>query len=564
MARVRPLPASDTPAARPKSPQVSPDLARLLRARSFCLGEMAPALLARLTANLQVLGGASDPDAPAWIGEAPPPPGRPSISLGDEPGTLGPRSFGFLNNVDGIAPLVTPAPMAERPRRGGVAVVVPRRDALPEVVPLLRARRLGISWLISVGDGDPAEALRFLAVDPATSGILVALGRGARAATLHGALGGKQTALLDLGSSAGPGREGGLCRAVARRAGAAAVSGLEDWLAYGTLFDSAALAGAPASRRASVAILVLGAGTDFVAAEAQRMRLPAPVAVDGEDREEVQRALAQASLDAELLLLCGPVELTAELQAPARPLLRVDPASPERLRALFQAVAQRRLPAAAGDRKPLPVKADAERLGRILADLPPPLYVGNSMVTEETLSDHDTKRFLHAYGVRVSRQAPANTVTAIVRIAAQIGLPAVLVAPAGEGEGPGEHPCASQAELKRQATLLLSRCPHVMVREHFPEAPRARLQVAAERGLGRVLRLGSEAALLPLLRGEARELAEPLGLLHDFDDKGLTDLLCRVSACATEQALALDLELHLSEAPAVVGAAGTLKRPKPA
>ena len=36
-------------------------------------------------------------------------------------------------------------------RRGSVALVVPRRDALPEVVPLLCSHDLGVSWLISVG-----------------------------------------------------------------------------------------------------------------------------------------------------------------------------------------------------------------------------------------------------------------------------------------------------------------------------------------------------------------------------------------------------------------------------
>jgi hypothetical protein len=355
-----------------------------------------------------------------------------------------------------------------------------------------------------------------------------------------------------------------LCRAVARRAGVSTVTGLEEWLAHGALFDVAARA--EPERRRRVALLCVGGGGDFVAAEAQRVRLPAPQVVEDEP-EVLQAALAQAAAAADLVLLCGDPDVTGALSAP-RPTVRVDPSQPERLRALLSALALR-APGPA-DARPVPVKPDADKVSAILADLPPPLYVSGHVVLEETLSDHDTKRLLHAYGARVSRQAPANTVTAVLRVAGKIGLPVMLLPAGPEAEAAlpdlqseREGSCSSQAELKRHATLLLERAPHVMVREQFPETPRARLTVTGERGLGRVLRLGGEAALLPLLRGEARELAESaLAEAPACDPRGLTELLGQIAACAQEREMTLDLQLFLSSEPAVVCARGTLRRPE--
>lgn len=551
--------------ARPQAPQglqgtlVATDLAQLLRARSFRIGPGASQSLGRVASNLHAFGGTVDGEAAAWIGEGAPPDGVPAISLADEPATLGPRSFGFLNNLDGICPLS--APMADRPRRGGVALIVPRRDALPEVVPLLLRRRLGVSWLISVGDGDPADVVRFLSVDPGTTGILLALGRGARAVTLNGALGTKQAAILELLTSGGPGREGALCRAVARRAGVPAVSELEEWLAHGALMDAVArpraLNEGTEPRRARVVLLVLGAGVDFVAAEARRAGLTqaAPIEIESGDEEALRAALAQAQVEADLIVLCGDPEETVGVVA-GRPLLRVDPSQPERLRAILRAVAQR--PRTPAEARPLLCRPDAERVSAVWGELPPPLYVGGQIVLDEPLSDHDAKRLLHAYGAKVSRQAPANTVTAVLRVAGRINLPVVLVPPAMEGAA--EVVCHTQADLKRQATLLLSRHQHILVREVFPETPRIRLTVSNERGLGGVLRLGGEAALVPLQRGEARELADAAAAEHGVDGKGLTELLGQVSSCAHEQPVTLDLQIHLSAEPAVVSATGTLRR----
>ena len=172
-----PLPQGAVAGRRAPLTQAATHLAQLLRARSFAVEGEAPAVQ-RLRANVLAGPGELLSDAAVWIGTGAPPSDRLAVSLGEYAGTLGPNSFGFLNNLAGIAPLA--APMAERPRRGSVALVVPRRDALPEVVPLLCSHDLGVSWLISVGDADPAEVVRFLAIDPATTGVLLALGRGAR------------------------------------------------------------------------------------------------------------------------------------------------------------------------------------------------------------------------------------------------------------------------------------------------------------------------------------------------------------------------------------------------
>src|SRR5205823_1946413 len=159
--------------------------------------------------NLATHGGESAGDAAPWIGIGRPPADAPSVALGDFAATLGPCSFGFLNNVGGVAALDAPLPTL--PRRGGLALVVPAREALPDLGPLAVARGLGLSWIVSVGDGDPAESLAFLAADPATSSLAVVLGGGARGSTLRAVLGAKPAVVWG-------GDE--LCRAVVRRSGA--------------------------------------------------------------------------------------------------------------------------------------------------------------------------------------------------------------------------------------------------------------------------------------------------------------------------------------------------------
>ena len=111
------------------------------------------------------------------------------MGLGSFAGTLGPRSFGFVNVHGQVAPL--DAPLPSLPRAGGLGLVVPARDALPDVAPLALARGLGLSWIVSVGDGDPAEALAFLTADAMTSALGIVLGPGATGASLRAVLGAK-------------------------------------------------------------------------------------------------------------------------------------------------------------------------------------------------------------------------------------------------------------------------------------------------------------------------------------------------------------------------------------
>src|SRR5436189_211347 len=77
------------------------DLAQLLRAHAFTVAELGPAAQ-RVRANLQAGRGELQSDAAVWLGLGPPPPGSLAIGLGEHAGVLGPYSFGFLNNVDGI------------------------------------------------------------------------------------------------------------------------------------------------------------------------------------------------------------------------------------------------------------------------------------------------------------------------------------------------------------------------------------------------------------------------------------------------------------------------------
>lgn len=561
--------------------QIASDLSLLLRSRAFALGGEGAAL-SRVSSNLLAFGGQVSEDAAAWVGLGAPPAERPAICLGDQAGTLGPHSFGFLNNVDGVAPLA--APLSERPRRGALAWIVPRREALPEFAPLLCRRGLSASWLISVGDGDPAEVVRFLARDPATRVVLLAVGRGLRPQTLLPLLGDKPAVLLELPTT--PTKDRALLRAVARRTHATLTSDLEEWLAHAALFDAAApLDAAPqagSARRAKAAVVVVGGGADFVAAEVQRVRSTTPILLhavesaetDAETAESLRATLKQAQREVPTVLLCGPSELLAEQQAALAglgSLLCVDPGQPERLRALLRALSVALRPQPASPDKPLVVRVEAERIQGVLSTLPPPLYVGGAMVREEILGDHDLKRILAAYGIRVTRQAPANTGTAVLRIASKLDFPVELVGhvpPQSDvqalvtAESEVRAICKTQAELKRQATLLLASSPHVLLREQLPSRPTLRLSVAAERGLGPVLRLGKdEAALLPLGKAEAQSLAAELCAQQGVDGSdGLASLLSRVAACVADHTLTLDLLVQLDEEPVVAHAAGVLMR----
>jgi len=573
-------PAQSPAAGRaPASTERLEDVSRLLRARSFWVEGETPAAQ-RIRSNLQVGPAQLDPEAAVWISARRVPSERLGISLEEGAALLGPHSFGFLNNSDGIAPLA--APMAERPRLGRVALVVPRRDALPELPPLLSARLLGVSWLISVGDGDPSEVLRFLQHDPATGGLLVALGKGVRPQSLLDSLSGKPAVVLLPPVH----RDRALLRAVARRSMARVTVSFEEWLAHGALLDagfgSRPQARLTARRSSSSAqrarVLVFGAGADLVQRELLSLRMPAPLRVDADDAVAVERALAQAAEHSELLILCGAREQLVELRSP-RPAVLLDPSERDRLRALLQAVQS--LGTATGEHVPVVLQAAKDRLDAVLGDLPPPLYVAGEMVSREALSDHDVKRLLHAYGARVTRQAPVTTTTSALRVVGKLGTP-VWVLP---GLPPGDEVlrltsaeakegvlCQTQAEVKRHTSLLLARHDYVLLREVAPRGRALRVRTQVERGLGATLRIEpmtpqsddelSEAALLPLFVDDAQAVAsEAVGPAGDADQIGaLATLLGQIAACVDEQKLDGDLVVRLDDEPVVVHAAGVLKR----
>jgi hypothetical protein len=489
----------------------APPLAALLTADRFRLGRRT----ARVQGNLRLHGGAADPRAAAWVGDDLPPLGAPSITLGAARGTLGPHSFGFLDNRRAIAPYAAALPA--RPRPGPVALVCARRDALPDVAPLAVARGLGVAWIISVGDGDAAEVLRFLSTDELTRAVLLAAPADPAAALELG----KPLCLL-----------GGdpLLRAAVRRAGGSAVDHFEDWLARGALLDLGLAA--PSRPRA----LVAGGGAALLAEAARAAGLALPItALPDDDPDDLAAALAHVA-PADLLLLAGaaPGDALPAGGDPLPPILPIDLGQPERVRALLRALAAPPLPAA----PPSPARDHDRAAAQAILE---------AAVAE--LGDHDAKRLLKAWGLRVSRQAPANSATAAARVAAQIGYPVDLVA------GESVRRAAAPAELRRHAALLLESAPYVLVREAFPAAPRARLTVRRGPGLGPIARVaspaGDERALLPLAPADALLLARVAGA---EDPGALADLLATACAAAAEHRLSLDLELFVGRPPAIVAA----------
>jgi acyl-CoA synthetase (NDP forming) len=505
-------------------------LAALLRARRFRLG----AGTQRVSANLTAHAGEIAADAAPWIGAARPPADAPSVSLGDHPGTLGPKSFGFLNNVGGIAALDAPVPAL--PRKGGLALVVPRRDALPDLVPLALARGLGLSWIVSVGDGDPAEALAFVGADAATHGIALVLGDGADGATLRQVLGLKPTVVW--GGDA-------VCRAVARRAGAQVADGVDQWLARAALLDAQVHTGA------RVSVVVVGGGAGFVQREVEAAGLDATVkAVDEREPAELRDAVTSALAEQRpLVLVAGATPVTLpELEH--LQVVSADLRHPEHLRALLHALAAPAAEAAPVEEAAKKPKVDATLLERVRSELD---HDGRE------LNDHDAKRLLKAYGARVTRQAPTNTPTGAANLAKVIGMPVLLIA------GELIRVAESLPDVRRIATLMLQaqaneKLPSVTVRERFPEAPRAQVTTVVEKGLGLTLQIGESCALLPLTRADAVALAAATPARRSADQKAVATLLERISACADAERALLDLEIYCGAEPCVLEASGELRK----
>ena len=525
MARARkpgeaPLPPTRGPTDTP--------LYALLTARKFRLGASSE----RVARNLALHGGTVAGDAAAWVGAARPPEDAPSVGLGSFAGTLGPRSFGFVNVHGQVAPFDAPLPAL--PRAGGLGLVVPARDALPDVAPLALARGLGLSWIVSVGDGDPAEVLAFLTADAMTSSLGIVLGPGASGASLRAVLGAKPSVLW--GGDA-------LARAVARRAGAVVVDGgLSSFLAHVQLFDAGVEPGA------AVEVIVVGGGRAYVDDEVRAAALDARVvAVDERAPDELDAAIAAAAAAHKpVVLVAGtaPTELSRVAASDEARLLSADLRHPEHLRALLLALAS---PVVESETTRTRPRVDKELAARVRSEI------------DGALSDHDAKRLLKAHGARVTRQAPTNTPTGAVKLAKQIGVPCIVAV------GADERVADTPADVKRLAALMLQAVdgvsPSVMVRERFPEVPRVRVKVASEKGLGATMRVGAACALLPLTRADALALAVATPARRSADQRAVADLLTKIGSCAVDEEIAtLELELYVGGEPAVLQASGELKR----
>ncbi|HUQ06448.1 MAG TPA: hypothetical protein VM261_28285 [Kofleriaceae bacterium] len=532
--------AGETPLVPTRGPTETP-LATLLRARRFRIAAGGEQVGARLVQH----GAQLSADAVAWIGSAPPPRDAPTLALAEHAGTLGPRSWGFLNNTQPalgpVAALDLPA-LEAMPRSGRLGVVVAQRGTLPDLVPLFCARDLGVAWIISVGDGDPAEVLSFLAEDPATDAIAIALGSGARPAGLRPMLGAKPTVVL-----------GGdpLCRAVARRAGAHVVDRIGEWLAL------AALLGAGATLADPVEIWVRGGGLDWVRGELERYRVTAPLRVLDESDADALVAAVAAAVGPRVVVLVGPGSWALPPPAAANVVdavrfVTADTRQPEQVSRLFKALGRELereqdtdAGAADGDAAP----HDASLAARVRAEV------------EGTLSDHDAKRLLKAWGIKVTRQAPTGTPTGAIKLAKAIGLPVVVA------HDDDERIADTLPEVRRVAALLLeaqdprgAAPPSVMVRERFPESPRCRIRVVQERAIGAAMRIGDAIGLLPLDGAEAQHLARQAGARRAADQRLLARVLTQIGAMALAEGALVELDLFLGAEPTVLRAQGTLKK----
>jgi hypothetical protein len=503
----------------------------LLRARRFRVtagGE-------RVAANLIANGAQVSADAAAWIGAGTPPPDAASLSLGAGTGTLGPRSYGFLNNTAGAGAVVAldlPA-LDALPRRGRLGVIVPSRDTLPDLLPLFCARELPVAWIISVGDGDPGEALAFLNADDDTDALALALGADSRAASLRATLGAKPTVVL-----------GGdpIARAIARGAGAHVVDRIGEWLALGALLGTGATLADP------VELWVAGGGAEWLRREAQRYSVHAPLTVlDEREPEALARALADAT-PPRLIVLVG----AAPSSPPAKDGVRVlaaDTRQPEQVSRLLKALGAELQRFGATEAATPAVEAapvDVELAERVRAE------------SEGPLLDHDMKRLLKAWGIKVTRQGPTGTPTGAVKLAHLLGLPTLLI------RGDDERRAESFPEVRRLAALLLeaeSTAPRsVMVREPFPEAPRARVRVVQERGVGLMMKVGDAVALLPLDAAEAARLAQHSGARRAADQKTVAQLLSQIGMMALTECSTLELDLFTGAEPVVLRSSGALRR----
>jgi hypothetical protein len=275
-------------------------------------------------------------------------------------------------------------------------------------------------------------------------------------------------------------------------------------------------------------------------------------AIDERQPDELERHVEAARKAGHSLVLVAGVQPFSDLPAgfplPASSeelrVLGADLRHPEHLRALLGALA---VPAERDVDTTARPRVDKDLIARVRGEVDGPL------------SDHDAKRLLKAYGARVTRQAPTSTPTGAAKVAQQIGLPVVIAS------ATAERVADTLPDVRRVAALFLQsssdESPSVMVRERFPEVPRARVAIQHEKELGLTMRVASACALLPLRKSDGESLAQATAARRAADQHAVADMLAKIAACAVSENAELELEIYVGSEPAVLAASGALRRP---
>ena len=195
-------------------------------------------------------------------------------------------------------------------------------------------------------------------------------------------------------------------------------------------------------------------------------------------RDAVARTLAKAAEQAEPLILCGARSACGRASRRAGHPAGAVGATAAGAAGRFNRDAPT-LP-----HTPVVVRPLRDRLETVLADLPPPLYVAGEVVSREPLGDHDVKRLLAAYGVRVSRKRQSTRRRRLCGWIWQAGTPVVGAAgtlPMDDvsklvaAEARDGVLCQTQAEVKRQ-TAQFGTMRRVFLREVPPKGLSLRRQ----------------------------------------------------------------------------------------
>ena len=507
MARARKA-GEATPLPPTRGPTDTP-LYALLTARKFRLG----ASTERVARNLAQHGGTVAGDAAAWIGAARPPDDAPSVGLGASPARSG-RAASALNVMGGSRRSTR---RCRRCRAGRARRWWCRRAMrCPTLGPLALARGLG-----SPGSSRSATAIRrrrwrSSTPTPPPRRWRWCSGTGATGASLRSVLGAKPAVVW--------GGDGCVARWCAAGAWSSSAAG-------GAVVVSGARGAVRRRRRAGAAleVMVVGGGRAYVDDEVRAAALDARVVAVDERADELDQAIARRPRSGRWCWWrrrrrrsCRRLKAHSSCSADLR--------HPEHLRALLLALAapaaERRAAHAAGVDKELAAKRAHRSRGHAQRSR--------------------RQAPLKAYGARVTRQAPTHTPTGAVKLAKQIGVPCIIAI--------GGRGARRRQRRRRQAhhRALAARpadgdLPSVMVRERFPEVPRARLKIAPKKG-------SADHAHRRRLRAFAADPADALGAGRR--DSGaprrrpdaVAELLAKIPQCAVDENASLGVASSSSAA----------------